>query len=162
MRSLNIIAGPQARAHLAREGLRPEDISVIPGAAGGPKGLILQGLDQHLFGDWLGPTHLAKRVEQGLSELVLIGASIGGWRMAAACGRIGTLAELPVLGAAVLPQPTTSLLVTPGSGDLRAPVAACICPTCRQAPHALLPARTPCSWWSARGPSGCRRRRGWG
>lgn len=85
MRSLNIIAGPQARAHLAREGLKPEDISVIPAAAGGPKGLILQGLDHHLFGDWLGPAQLSRRVEQGLPELQLIGASIGGWRMAAAC-----------------------------------------------------------------------------
>ena len=48
---------------------------MIPAAAGGPKGLILQGLDQWIFGEWLAS---APR------ERSLIGASIGAWRMAAA------------------------------------------------------------------------------
>ncbi len=56
-------------------GLQAGDIAVIPAAAGGPKGLILQAFDQWLFGEWLvsAPRHRS-----------LIGASIGAWRMAAA------------------------------------------------------------------------------
>lgn len=49
---------------------------VIPAAAGGPKGLILNRLDQHIFGEWL---------TGGEQEVHLLGASIGAWRMAAAC-----------------------------------------------------------------------------
>jgi len=48
----------------------------VPAAAGGPKGLILQSLDQWLFGEWL---------PSAPRERSLIGASIGAWRMAAAC-----------------------------------------------------------------------------
>lgn len=61
---------------LREQGLRPDDVRVIPGAAGGPKGLVLGPLDQFIFGEWLAaatqPVHL-------------IGASIGAWRMATAC-----------------------------------------------------------------------------
>ncbi|MGN6703279.1 MAG: patatin-like phospholipase family protein, partial [Burkholderiaceae bacterium] len=88
--ALVIRAGPQALAHLREHGLRAQDIAVVPGAAGGPKGLILQALDQWLFGEWL-PSAPRPRL--------LIGASIGAWRMAAACHsdpaaafrRLGTL-----------------------------------------------------------------------
>lgn len=76
MNPLLIHAGPVALTHLRQHGLRASDIAMIPAAAGGPKGLIFQHLDQWLFGSWL-PT--APRVR------TLIGASIGGWRMAAAC-----------------------------------------------------------------------------
>jgi hypothetical protein len=76
MRALRIYAGPAARAHIERQGLRPQDVGVVPGAAGGPKGLVLGPLDRFIFGDWLAgsgqPVHL-------------VGASIGGWRMATAC-----------------------------------------------------------------------------
>ena len=41
MRALRIYAGPRARSHVARNGLAPADVGVIPGAAGGPKGLVL-------------------------------------------------------------------------------------------------------------------------
>ena len=82
--SIQIILGDRAKAHIANRGLKPEDICAIPAAAGGPKGLILQGLDQYLFNEWLGPDHLQKRAEQGVKPLQLIGASIGAWRMAAA------------------------------------------------------------------------------
>ena len=76
MKALRIHAGPRARQHIAQHGLRPQDIHVIPGAAGGPKGLILGPLDRFIFGDWLVPsTH----------EVHLVGASIGAWRMATAC-----------------------------------------------------------------------------
>ena len=76
MNALELRAGPQARAHIANHGLRAQDMAVIPAAAGGPKGLILQALDQWLFGTWL-PSAPRTRT--------LIGASIGAWRMAAAC-----------------------------------------------------------------------------
>jgi len=74
--ALLIYAGPRAKARLLERGLRPEDVQVLPAAAGGPKGLILGPLDKFIFGDWLG------RSEQTVH---LMGASIGAWRMATAC-----------------------------------------------------------------------------
>jgi hypothetical protein len=76
MSSLSFHAGPAAMARLRSHGLRPGDVKVVPAAAGGPKGLIFQALDQYLFGAWLA---------QAPRERMLIGASIGAWRMAAAC-----------------------------------------------------------------------------
>ena len=76
MKALRLYAGPDARAHLARCGLSPADISCVPAAAGGPKGLILGRLDRFLFNDWL------PRSDQPID---LVGASIGAWRMATAC-----------------------------------------------------------------------------
>jgi hypothetical protein len=63
-------------AHIEAQGLKPEHIGVIPGAAGGPKGLILGPLDRFLFGEWL---------PQSTQPIDLVGASIGAWRMATAC-----------------------------------------------------------------------------
>ncbi|HET9578669.1 MAG TPA: patatin-like phospholipase family protein [Usitatibacter sp.] len=51
-------------------------VDLIPGAAGGPKGLGIAALDRMLFGEWL---PRAPRVRH------LVGASIGAWRFAAAC-----------------------------------------------------------------------------
>ena len=76
MKALHIYAGPKAMAHIAAHGLRPAHIHVIPGAAGGPKGLILGPLDRFLFGEWL---------PQSTQPIDLVGASIGAWRMATAC-----------------------------------------------------------------------------
>ncbi|NBX56525.1 MAG: phospholipase, partial [Betaproteobacteria bacterium] len=76
MKALKIFAGPAARQHLAQHGLQPQHISVVPGAAGGPKGLILGPIDRYLFGQWL------PRSNQPMD---LVGASIGAWRMATAC-----------------------------------------------------------------------------
>ncbi len=76
MTALRIYAGPGARRHIAHNGLQPQDITVIPGAAGGPKGLVLGPLDRFVFGEWL--PRAGRRVD-------LVGASIGAWRMAAAC-----------------------------------------------------------------------------
>ena len=76
MRALHIHAGPKALAHIREHGLRPEHIGVIPGAAGGPKGLILGPLDRFIFGQWL---------PQSSQPVHLVGASIGAWRMATAC-----------------------------------------------------------------------------
>ena len=76
MKALEIHAGPTALAHIQTNGLEPQDISVIPGAAGGPKGLILGPIDRYLFDQWL------PRSNQPID---LVGASIGAWRMATAC-----------------------------------------------------------------------------
>ena len=87
---IQIHAGKTALAHICEHGLQAKDIAIIPAAAGGPKGLILQALDQWLFGEWL---------SSAPRERSLIGASIGSWRMAAACRAnpvtgFQTLAEL--------------------------------------------------------------------
>jgi hypothetical protein len=76
MKALRIYAGPMARASLAAQGLQPQHVATIPGAAGGPKGLILGAMDRFLFGEWL------PRSDQPVD---LVGASIGAWRMATAC-----------------------------------------------------------------------------
>ncbi|WP_295520045.1 phospholipase [Limnohabitans sp. Rim8] len=76
MQALHIHAGPKALAHIREHGLQPEHIAAIPGAAGGPKGLILGPLDRFIFGDWLA---------QSEQTVDLVGASIGAWRMATAC-----------------------------------------------------------------------------
>ena len=76
MKALQVYAGPRAREHLRERGLAPADVRVIPAAAGGPKGLALLPLDRFIFGHWLaGAAHTVH----------LLGASIGAWRMAAAC-----------------------------------------------------------------------------
>jgi hypothetical protein len=51
-------------------------VGVTPGAAGGPKGLILGALDRFIFGDWLA---------WSAHEVQRVGAAIGAWRMATAC-----------------------------------------------------------------------------
>ena len=70
MKALQIHAGPAALAHIKSNGLKPQDISVIPGAAGGPKGLVLGPIDRYLFDQWL------PRSNQPID---LVGASIGAW-----------------------------------------------------------------------------------
>ncbi|WP_296945391.1 patatin-like phospholipase family protein [uncultured Massilia sp.] len=78
MHALTFHAGPAALAHIRAHGLRAQDIAVVPAAAGGPKGLVFRALDQWLFGHWFPG---AQR------ERILVGSSIGAWRMAAACQR---------------------------------------------------------------------------
>ncbi len=89
LQSLEIRAGPRARQLLLERGLRPQDVRVVPGAAGGPKGLVLNPLDRWLFGHWLA---------EAPQVLHLPGASIGAWRLACACmpdadAALGQLAE---------------------------------------------------------------------
>ena len=76
MKALRVYAGPRALVHLRTQGLVPADVRVIPAAAGGPKGLALLPLDRYLFGDWMAAAQ---------HSVHLVGASIGSWRMAAAC-----------------------------------------------------------------------------
>ena len=75
-RALTVRAGPRALARIRKQGLSPSDVGIIPGAAGGPKALGIQGLDLALFGEWL---------PRAPRERSLIGASIGSWRFASAC-----------------------------------------------------------------------------
>ena len=74
--ALTIRAGPRALQKIRSHGLDPAMVEIVPGAAGGPKGLGIAALDRVIFGEWL-PS--APRVRH------LIGASIGAWRFAAAC-----------------------------------------------------------------------------
>lgn len=72
--SLVLRAGPEALRRLRDHGLRAEDIDVVPGASGGPKWLVLAGVDRYLFGEVLSAPRRR--------PLHLIGSSIGSWRMA--------------------------------------------------------------------------------
>lgn len=74
--ALTIKAGQRAFSRIREQGLKPQDVGILPGAAGGPKALGIQGLDLALFGDWLA---------RAPRERSLIGASIGSWRFASAC-----------------------------------------------------------------------------
>ncbi len=80
--SLSIRAGAKALAILRDEGLKSERIKIIAGASGGPKWLVLAGIDRQL------PLLFKRRTR----ELLFIGSSIGSWRMAA-------LAQKDPLGA---------------------------------------------------------------
>ncbi|AVR98114.1 lysophospholipase [Pseudoduganella armeniaca] len=71
---ITIRLGARARRRIAQEGVQAADVAIVPAAAGGPKGLILHGIDTWLFGEWLANAPRERR---------LIGASIGAWRMAA-------------------------------------------------------------------------------
>jgi hypothetical protein len=76
MKALQVHAGATALKQLRERGLQPADVRIVPAAAGGPKGLILNGLDRFIFGDWL---------VASAQSVHLLGASIGAWRMATAC-----------------------------------------------------------------------------
>ena len=74
---LEFHAGHRVRAHVARHGFRLADFPTVLGAAGGPKWLLLHGLDRVL----------APRIRRAAREagrpVDLIGSSIGAWRFAA-------------------------------------------------------------------------------
>ncbi|MEG1092672.1 MAG: patatin-like phospholipase family protein, partial [Acinetobacter sp.] len=71
--SLTIRAGHLARQLIEKEGLHAQHVDIVPGAAGGPKGIGIQGLDQAIFGDFFA---------QAPQRRTLIGSSIGSWRFA--------------------------------------------------------------------------------
>ena len=72
-RALNIRAGHLARGLITKEGLHAHQVDILPGAAGGPKGIGIQGLDQAIFGHFL---------TQAPQRRTVIGSSIGSWRFA--------------------------------------------------------------------------------
>ena len=51
--ALTLKAGRRALARIRERGLQPADVGIVPGAAGGPKALGIQGLDLAIFGEWL-------------------------------------------------------------------------------------------------------------
>ncbi|MGD0210402.1 MAG: patatin-like phospholipase family protein [Desulfomonilia bacterium] len=74
MKYLSVYAGTKAIELIRDKGLRPDMVEVVAGAAGGPKWLVLCGLDRAIFTSWL-----LKRS----SPVHLIGSSVGSWRFAA-------------------------------------------------------------------------------
>jgi len=96
-------AGARALEHIRRNGLSPDDISCIPAAAGGPKGLALIPLDRWLFGEWL---------PRGTKMPTLVGASIGAWRMSAGA-QVDPLAALDRLAQAYVHSQRYRVGVTP-------------------------------------------------
>ncbi len=75
--SLTIRAGHLARQLIEKEGLHAQQVDIVPGAAGGPKGIGIQGLDQAIFGDFFA---------QAPQRRTVIGSSIGSWRFASILG----------------------------------------------------------------------------
>src|SRR5690606_41288326 len=69
-------AATRALARIRDSGLHPAAMLAIPGAAGGPKALGIQGLDMAIFGQWL------PEAPQPRSR---VGASIGSRRFASVC-----------------------------------------------------------------------------
>ena len=71
--ALTLRAGHLAKQHILKNGLAAKDVDIIPGAAGGPKGIGIFGLDQAIFNEFLA---------QAPQRRTLIGSSIGAWRFA--------------------------------------------------------------------------------
>jgi len=74
--NLSFFAGERALEIIKDEGLRQERIRIMPGAAGGPKWLVLSGIDRVLARDFF---------RNRKKALNVIGSSIGSWRFAALC-----------------------------------------------------------------------------
>lgn len=70
---LTLRAGPAARKVIGRDGVQPDLFDSLLGASGGPKWLVLAGLDRHLAGTFF-------RGRQ--RPIALLGTSIGTWRHA--------------------------------------------------------------------------------
>ncbi|MEE2732763.1 MAG: hypothetical protein VYA55_18230 [Pseudomonadota bacterium] len=65
--------GDKARQHIERNGFGVEDIDLLVGASGGPKWLVLAGLDRVLFSEFLSTRR---------RPLTTLSSSIGSWRFA--------------------------------------------------------------------------------
>ncbi len=72
-RALRILAGPGALRTLQSDGVQKNTIGALAGASGGPKWLVLSGLDPVLADFLMGDRS---------TPIDLIGSSIGAWRMA--------------------------------------------------------------------------------
>ena len=75
-RNLVLLAGVKALAAIRADGLSPDKVALVAGAAGGPKWLVLYHFDRLLFTEFFRPRR---------RPLPLVGASSGAWRFAAAC-----------------------------------------------------------------------------
>jgi hypothetical protein len=74
-RSLRVLAGANAYRTLRAEGLRSDLFRLLVGASGGPKWLVLSGLDRALATGWLAGSGRE-------APLSMLGSSIGAWRLA--------------------------------------------------------------------------------
>lgn len=74
MKYLSVYAGKKAIELIRNKGLSPDMVEVVAGAAGGPKWLVLCGLDRAIFTSWL---------MERTNPVHLIGSSVGSWRFAA-------------------------------------------------------------------------------
>ncbi|PKL37493.1 MAG: alpha/beta hydrolase [Spirochaetae bacterium HGW-Spirochaetae-1] len=93
-KNIEVYAGVKALEIIHDEGLRPERVKIMAGAAGGPKWLVLGSLDRVIFGSFFsGRT----------SPLFLLGSSIGAWRFAA-LARTDGMRALDLLEEAYLRQ----------------------------------------------------------
>ncbi|WP_300667289.1 patatin-like phospholipase family protein [Desulfoluna sp.] len=72
---LMFLAGHRAYERIQSGGLAPDDVSMVVGASGAAKWLVLHGLDSALFGRWFVGRE---------KPLHLFGTSIGAWKSAAA------------------------------------------------------------------------------
>jgi hypothetical protein len=75
---LTVLAGPDALRTLREEGLRAESVRALVGASGGPKWLVLHGLDRALF-PWL--------LAGARAKVHAVASSIGGFRFACLASR---------------------------------------------------------------------------
>ncbi len=76
IKRLHIAAGKKVRELLLDRSLRKDDIGTLAGASGGPKWLVLAGIDRAI------PEFFSGRTQ----PLLCVGSSIGAWRMAAFAG----------------------------------------------------------------------------
>ena len=72
MQALRLVAGKTARRRIEEHGLTPSLVRMVVGASGGPKWLVLRGLDDFIFGRWL---------SSATQTVDMVGSSIGAWRM---------------------------------------------------------------------------------
>ena len=72
--ALRVLAGSNAYRMLREEGLQASLFSLMVGASGGPKWLVLCGLDRALAGGWLA-------APRNRRPLAMLGSSIGAWRL---------------------------------------------------------------------------------
>ncbi len=72
--NISVYAGERARKIIHDRGLREDDIHGIIGASGGPKFIVLAGLDWSIFSNWF---------KKRKKPLHVLGSSIGSWRGAA-------------------------------------------------------------------------------
>jgi len=73
-KNLLLLAGRKAFQTIRENGLRPDMVRIVVGAAGGAKWLVLHSLDRILFSSWF---------KHRTEPLFLLGSSIGAWRFAA-------------------------------------------------------------------------------
>lgn len=75
---LAVLAGPDALAELRDGGLSAARVRVLVGASGGPKWIVLRGLDEVLF-PWL--------LAGARAPVHAVASSIGSWRFACLCAK---------------------------------------------------------------------------